>query len=239
MRVSLVAMTQVLPSALPLAGWVQSAEQKAYAVNDTDLLAEFAGRLCYQSWARTNPATVTNEGYLFNIINQRHFSVMEHASFSFYVDGVSRSLLAELTRHRHLSFSVLSQRYVDESYGREIYPPALPVPTTVTDTSHKLLEIAYAARNAYSQIVDELVAKGLTRKEARQAARSVLPNATETKFIVTGNVRAWRDVISKRNHPAADAEIRALGRDILRMLKLAAPNSFQDMEVECDDCPPT
>src|SRR5688500_8341126 len=72
-------------------------------VADIDELAELAGRNCYQSWHRPSPKTATNHGYLHNIISQQHFSVMEHGSVTFYVEGVSRSLLAELSRHRHLS----------------------------------------------------------------------------------------------------------------------------------------
>src|SRR5678809_1358941 len=81
-------------------------------VTDPDELAEAAGRLCYLSWERPNPDTATNEGYLTNIIAQRHFSVLEHASASFYIDGFTRNFTHELIRHRHLSFSEVSQRYV-------------------------------------------------------------------------------------------------------------------------------
>src|SRR3954469_20972457 len=88
-------------------------------------LAEAAGRACYQSWAKPNPATATNAGYLANILQQQHESVVEHASVSFYVTGVSRSLLAELSRHRHISLSVVSQRYVDESNADMVIPPVL------------------------------------------------------------------------------------------------------------------
>ena len=73
-----------------------------------DTLAEFAGRSCYQAWSKPNPATRANKDYLANIIRQQHTSVLEHASASFYITGVSRAFLCELTRHRHLSFSVQS-----------------------------------------------------------------------------------------------------------------------------------
>lgn len=90
---------------------------------DADDLAEQAGRLCYLSWNRPNPATATNKGYLANIIAQGHFSVLEHASATFYIDGVTRNFTHELIRHRHLSFSEVSQRYVDVSEF-----PADPLP---------------------------------------------------------------------------------------------------------------
>jgi thymidylate synthase (FAD) len=71
---------------------------------------------------------------------------------------------------------------------------------------------------------------GVPRKVARQTARAVLPNMTETKILVTGNMRAWRDVIAKRNTPFADSEIHALAAELLHQLKELAPNTFQDME---------
>jgi thymidylate synthase (FAD) len=214
------------------AGWIDY-DNDSYADwdvegPDADYLAEFGGRLCYQSWERPNPATATNDGYLNNIINQRHFSVLEHASATFYLDGISRSLTHELVRHRHLSFSQVSQRYVDESKAIFIPPPA------IIDEGGEALHLFSTAlasqRDFYAQLVKTLEHVGLARKEARQAARSVLPNATETKILVTGNMHAWRDVIAKRNTPFADNEIHALAAELLRQLKELAPNTFQDME---------
>ena len=86
---------------------------------DADFLAEGAGRSCFQSWSRPNPKTRANRDYLANIIRQGHESTLEHASATFYITGVSRALLSELTRHRHLSYSVLSQRYVDSADARD------------------------------------------------------------------------------------------------------------------------
>ncbi|MCW2777278.1 MAG: thyX, partial [Frankiales bacterium] len=77
-------------------------------------LAEFAGRACYQSWSKPNPSTATNAGYLRHILEVGHLSVLEHGSVTFYLSGISRSLTHELIRHRHFSYSQLSQRYVPE-----------------------------------------------------------------------------------------------------------------------------
>jgi thymidylate synthase (FAD) len=228
------------------AGWVDRQDEvdgdtwDAFENNvDADYLAEFAGRLCYQSWSRPNPATTTNAGYLVNILWSEHFSVLEHSSASFYVAEVSRSLLAELTRHRHLSFSVLSQRYVDESNPLFITPPAIAQHAKVHQATASALATdcsTLAAQDrvtdvvtiAYKTIYEDLIAAGLDRKAARGAARSVLPQMTETKFIVTGNLRAWRDVIKKRIAPAAEVEIRQLATELLRQLRELAPNTFQD-----------
>lgn len=199
-------------------------------------LAEFAGRACYQSWSKPNPETATNAGYLNHILDVGHLSVLEHGSVSFYITGVSRSLTHELVRHRHFAYSQLSQRYVDESKAEMITPPELEdneilareleYVTTVTSTAYK--EIVY-------HITNKLKTTGVTgieaRKRARQAARAVLPNMTETKIVVTGNYRAWMHFITMRAAAAADVEIRRLAIEILRQLQLVAPNVFEHYEI--------
>jgi thymidylate synthase (FAD) len=172
-----------------------------------DALAEAAGRICYKSFDRPNPKTARNRDYLANIISQGHYSVMEHASVTFLVQDVSRALLAELTRHRHLSFSVVSQRYVNYADTAPVIPPA-------------------------AEGTPDLTARGFKRKEAREAARSVLPNAAPVDMVVTGNLRAWRDVLGKRHHVAADAEIQEFAARVLRLLRVAAPGCVQDVPEE-------
>lgn len=233
MIVELIAQTVVTGwEHMREAGWEQHVDTDddhwSIDANDADQLAEFAGRLCYQSWSRPNPKTATNEGYLAHIVEVGHFSIMEHASATFYVAGVSRSLSHELVRHRHLSFSQLSQRFVDEGNVEFIVPPALQ------DERQKVARNLFAAALAgqhdfYTKIVEYLMRSGLPRKQAREAARAVLPNATETRFVVTGNMRAWRDVLSRRLDPAADAEIRLLAMRILAELMKIAPGCFRDI----------
>jgi thymidylate synthase (FAD) len=198
-----------------------------WKTSDLDSLAEFAGRACYQSFDKPNPKTRENDDYLANILLQNHESVLEHASVTFYVTGVSRALTHELVRHRHLSFSQLSQRYVDESDAELVVPPALD-----NDEDRHWISAGYMGRDAYSVIVDVLTDRGVPRKKAREAARAVLPNCTETKIVVTGNLRAWRDVLKKRWHVAADAEIQQFAGVVLAHLRDIAPNSVQDIPAE-------
>ena len=202
---------------------------------DADTLAEFAGRACYESWSRPNVATATNREYLAHILEVEHYSLLKHASATFYVTGVSRSLLVELERHTYIALSVRSQRYVDESNALMIVPPAL---TRAAFDGAEVIDLAQLAtdiRTAYTKIVDRLVARGLKRKQAREAARAVLPGATETRFVATGSLLAWRELIQKRTRvdvnglPLADAEFHAFALEILRQLKELAPNSFGDM----------
>ena len=193
---------------------------------DADFLAEGAGRSCFQSWSRPNPKTRENKDYLANIMRQGHESILEHASATFYITGVSRALLSELTRHRHLSYSVLSQRYVDSANAPVVIPPAL----RGDKVAEKALNDWQATVGAvYESMVADLQAKGHKRKQAREAARAVMPNMTETRIVVTGNHRAWRFVVARRIDEGADAEIQEVAGMILKELKTIAPGIYQDM----------
>jgi thymidylate synthase (FAD) len=198
-------------------------------------LVEFAGRACYQSWSKPNPKTATNAGYLRHIIDVGHFSVLEHASVSFYISGISRSCTHELIRHRHFSYSQLSQRYVPEKESQIVVPPGME---DDAELQQILAEAADASRATYTELLGRLEAKFadqphavLRRKQARQAARAVLPNATETRIVVTGNYRAWRHFIAVRASEHADVEIRRLAIACLRPLVDVAPAVFGDFEI--------
>lgn len=189
-------------------------------------LMEAAGRVCYQAQNKPNPATERNKDYLANILRQGHESVLEHTSFSFYIEGVSRALTHELIRHRHLSYSQLSQRFVDESDTAIVLPPAIQE----YSDNHMYLNYAVSvALDQYKKMVYRLQEQGLPRKQAREAARAALPNCVETKIVVTGNVRAWRDMLKKRLDPSADAEIRQVSQMIFEELNAIIPNALQDM----------
>lgn len=198
-------------------------------------LAEFAGRACYQSWKKPNPKTATNAGYLDHIIEVGHLSVLEHGSVTFYITGISRSLTHELIRHRHFSYSQLSQRYVPEREAAFVEPDVI---ASDPELHAKFLAATEASLEAYRELLAGLEEKfadapnaTLRRKQARQAARSVLPNATETRIVVTGNYRAWRHFIAMRATEQADVEIRALAVECLRQLQKAAENVFADFTI--------
>ena len=196
-------------------------------------LAEMAGRVCYMSYGKGRR---TNREFVSHLIEVGHGSVLEHAVWSFLVTGVSRSLTHELIRHRHFSYSQLSQRYVDESDSDFIEPDVI---AEDPDLHAAWLEAVNVTRSAYDRLVTGLVEKfadvpdrTLRRKMARQAARSILPNATETKIFVTGNARALRHFIELRGNEHADVEIRKLAIAMLRQLQQAAPNVFGDYTLE-------
>src|SRR4051794_17359882 len=113
-------------------------------------LAEFAGRACYQAWDKANPATATNEGYLRHMLEVGHLAVLEHASVSLYVTGLSRSVAAELVRHRHFSFSQLSQRHVPDREASVVEPPVIAEDPELHD---RFVAAADAALAAYEELL--------------------------------------------------------------------------------------
>jgi len=200
---------------------------------DGERLAEFAGRLCYMS--QKNPANRDTRDYLENIKKQGHGSVLEHANYSLLVEGVSRSLTHELVRHRAgFAYSQLSQRYVDESHAAFVVPPAILGDDALVAEWTAQVESAQAT---YVALVEKLMQrygwvddKVHRRKMAREAARGVLPNSTETKIVVTANVRGWRTMLELRTSEGAEMEIRRCALAILRVLQKEAPGFFSDFE---------
>jgi thymidylate synthase (FAD) len=225
-RVQLIAWTQFqTPDDVP---WSTDAD-------GGQALAEFAGRACYQSWSKPNPSTATNAGYLRHILDVGHLSVLEHGVVTFYLTGVSRSFTHELIRHRHFSYSQLSQRYVPERDAAMVEPDVI---AEDPDLHKKFAEATEASVRAYNELLEGLESRfadvgnaTLRRKQARQAARAVLPNATETRIVVTGNYRAWRHFIGMRATEHADVEIREIAVACLRELQRVAPNVFADFTI--------
>lgn len=193
-------------------------------MSDSDTLSHFAGRSCYQAWEMPNENTRTNKGYLANILKQGHESVLEHGSATFYIEGVSRNLTHELIRHRHLSYSELSQRYVDMEKAKIVVAPALRKEMKLPD----MIPLGDSLVRAYKHTVDYLTGLGYKRKEARQAARYDLPGGVETRIVVSGNHRAWRDMLKKRYSVHADTEICELAEKLLESLRELAPGIYQD-----------
>lgn len=225
LKVELIAQTIITPAAEEILP-VQD------GVDDADHLTELAGRDCYQSFDRPNPETRLNADYISkNIIGKQHFSVMEHASCTLRITGVSRSLTHELIRHRHFSYSQLSQRYVDVLEWDYVIPPT--VREWEDDEEREVMLEALSsvwelALEAYGTIEDIIAAKR-KRKVAREAARAPLPNMTETIIDVTGNHRAWREFLEKRNSEHADEEIQELAAACLNILSEVAPAAYSDM----------
>jgi thymidylate synthase (FAD) len=226
-RVSLIARPHfVEPEHLPVQWRGES--------SDGERLAEYAGRLCYMS--QHNPAHRTTAEYLENIKKQGHGSVLEHAVYVLLIEGISRSCSHELVRHRAgFGYSQLSQRYVDESFAAFVLPPAVIGDARLEEEWQRDVVQAQAA---YVRAVEGLMEryawvtdKVHRRKLAREAARSVLPNATEVKIVVSGNARAWRTMLELRTSDGAELEIRRLAIACVRVLAREAPALFSDFEI--------
>jgi thymidylate synthase (FAD) len=216
--------------------------------SDTEIpsqtVAEFAGRLCYLSFGpdagfegghKLIPGRTTNSQYLANILKTRHGSVLEHAVWTLLFEGVSRALTHELVRHRHFSYSQLSQRYVDESEVAFVLPPEIAPEGETFELFRQSCERALQDYRALLARIEEQVkdepSATMRRKRARQTARSLLPNAAETKIVVTGNARAWRHFIELRASEFAESEIRILAMKVLELLTAEAPNLFGDYRI--------
>ena len=200
---------------------------------DGSTIPEVAGRVCYQSFTKPRPGG--NKAYLERILSEGHGSVLEHASIGFIIHGVSRSLTHELIRHRAgTAVSELSQRFVDASYLGYVVPPKWG-----QNPPESFSYICRESASAYWNLVREdrgpSITNTLERKRIREAARSVLPNCTETHIVETGNLRAWRNVLEQRGNIAADLEIRRLAVALLPRLAEYAPNVFQDFETFTDE----
>ena len=206
--------------------------------DESAAIAEISARLCYMSYGRGRRDIAD---FINNLLHHKDGSVFEHINYGFVFTGVSRSLTHELVRHRAgFAFSQRSQRYVDESSGRFVAPPVL------TDVAGSEAETAFevaieSAAESYAALVEALQTaipreqfEYATdhRKAIRQAARAVLPNATETKIFVTANVRAWRHFIEMRGSAFADVEIRRLAIMVLEALQVEAPLLFGDFTIE-------
>src|SRR5688500_13386176 len=185
---------------------------------------------------RRKAAKRTTSECLENTKKQAHGSVLEHANYSLLLEGVSRSLTHELVRHRAgFAYSQLSQRYVDESVADFVIPPAIIGDdaletrwrTQMEDAQKTCVALVEQLMERYAWVDDRVH----RRKMAREAARGVLPNSTETKILATANVRAWRSMLELRGGEGAELEIRRLAVAIVHILKNEAPAFFSDFEV--------
>lgn len=208
--------------------------------DESSAIVEISARLCYMSFGRGRKDIAD---FINNLLTMGDGSVFEHVSYGFVFTGVSRSLTHELVRHRAgFAYSQRSQRYVDEADSPFVVPPALARDSAEARAARECLTVALEAASAgYSDLVtaleeslpEEMFPNARDRRKAvRQAARAVLPNATETKIFVTANVRAWRHFIEQRGASFADWEIRHLAIMVLEVLRDEAPLLFGDFTVE-------
>lgn len=175
-----------------------------------------------------------------------HESPIEHASFTFGIEGVSRSFLAQITRHRIASYTVKSQRYVNESHFEYVVPPEIDA---IPEARAEFLAAMEDDQKRYNRLtellrqkhLDHFLGEGMSEKAAARAAekkaiedaRFVLPNACETKMICTFNARELLHFFSLRCCNRAQWEIRDVAVQMLRLVKTAAPELFRHAGPSC------
>jgi len=172
---------------------------------------EYATRICYDSHDRMTEGSAAK--LVRSCMNKGHYSITEHASASFHVTGVTRSLLAQLSRHRHISLSVRSQRYCKEDGFTH---------TPLKDYESVADELFERAMKDAESAYKGLLAIGVKAEDAR----GVLPNSCHTEFVVTANFRTWYEFIEKRTHRAAQQEIREMATRIELVMKDLCPAVF-------------
>lgn len=175
-----------------------------------------------------------------------HESPLEHVSFTFTIEGVSRAFLAQMTRHRIASYSVQSQRYVRKDAFDYVLPPSVAGDPAAAAEFQKAMDAAAESYARLAAILEKNAAAGLiasgmeeekahklAEKEAIEDARFVLPNACDTKMIVTMNARSLRNFFRLRCCNRAQWEIRAVADEMLRLCKAAAPSLFAKAGPPC------
>ena len=206
-----------------------------------------AAKMCYSnSGAETilhNLDDAKTTHFLEFLLSLGHESPLEHITFTFAIEGVSRALLAQLTRHRMASYSVKSQRYVDETGFTYITPPEVEKNEKAKALFDKTMKDIEEAYDKLSELLFEVHKENMDDKKALKSAiedaRFVLPNACETKLIMTFNARSLLNFFSERCCTRAQWEIREMANEILRLVKEVAPVVFKKAGPKCirGNCP--
>ena len=193
----------------------------AITPNAEDVI-ERACRTCYLSFHRYDPPASTEE-LIKKVIRKKHHSVLEHAMATFRIKGGSRVFTHEMVRHRLMSPSQESQRYVQYGRTRDF---DVVVPPTIKDGLfyERYLTMAAEAERLYTEMVDADIPK--------EDARYILPNATTSEIVISANMREYRHIFTVRCHPRAHWEIRMICLEMLRILKREVPIVFWDFEID-------
>ena len=217
---------------------------------DPERVIATAAKLCYSSSDITSLRDGLTDDKVADFVEMLasigHESVMEHVSFTFGIEGISRACSHQLVRHRIASYSQKSQRYVNENGFEFITPPeieSVPEAKTffeeemqrITESYDKLADILTEKHKErfVSEGMDEKAAASKARKLANEDARFILPNACETKIVVTMNVRSLFNFFKHRCCNRAQWEIRAVADEMLRLCYSAAPNVFKNAGPSC------
>ena len=234
MKVTVIAETKLTLEFYELEQ-VKRARPDQLQGTDSEVLAEFAGRVCYDSFGVGRDS----DGFAANIVEHKHFNVLYHPHYSLFIEGVSRNLSHELVRH-HVGFSPSqrSTRYCDESESPVVHHPQVQAILDEeggmkADLLFDLAELTGEGRDTYRRVIDKLKERGLDRKTAQGAAARYLPNGIETELVWSGNLYAFTSMLERRTALVADEEFRLLGVEMLRKLTAKAPRYFRPLAIKC------
>lgn len=221
--------------------------------NPAENIIAMGGKVCYDSYGPDGRSVAQ---HVIGLLDQGHESVLEHANFGLFIEGISRACSHEIVRHRAgFSPSQRSTRFTEEGdaamvlepYYADIYERQRVGEKYVSDRESYLLGLAVRSFESdlevYRETVRDLSAMAdgerakvgapldgkSFRKWVRGKARNVLPHALETRMLMTGNLRAWRHFLLMRSSRYAEAEVRRLADAVYSVLRPLAPNAFSDL----------
>jgi len=193
-----------------------------------------AAKLCYSSsdveGLKDKIAAKDQKAFVEKLVSIGHMSPIEHVSFTFGVEGVSRACSHQIVRHRVASYSQQSQRYVRETEFDYVIPETVKSDPKLVKSFEKYMR---QAQKAYDEMIKALGDMGITGENASQDARFLLPNAAETKIVITMNARELLHFFRVRCCNRAQWEIRAMATEMLKLVKTAAPVIFKDAGPGC------
>jgi thymidylate synthase (FAD) len=194
-----------------------------------------AAKLCYSASGiaaiKEGMSSKDQQPFIGKLVDSGHLSPIEHSSFTFAVEGISRACSHQLVRHRLASYSQQSQRYVSMENGfGYIVPPSIAAEPSLKEQFEFFME---GIQEFYNRLVTALNERGIEGEAAFEDARFVLPNAAETKIIVTMNGRELLHFFTQRCCRRAQWEIRAMAAEMLNLAKKAAPAIFRDAGPAC------
>lgn len=207
------------------------------SATEAECLVEFAGRVCYMSFGEKQ-SPKSNAQYIRNLIESGHESVLEHASWTFALCGISRAFTHQLVRHRvGFGFSQLSQQYFDESDAKFVPPPGIesvPSAKAVWENIMQQSSLAYKAlvKEISATVAESPESIAERKRLVRNAARSVLPNSTETAIVMTANARALRHFFGVRGSVIGDIEMRCVAAKLFEAVQPEGPSLFYDYAVK-------
>ena len=202
---------------------------------DPEETVAMAAKLCYSpsdiESLKEKIEARDQKAFVQKLANMGHMSPIEHASFTFVAEGISRACSHQLVRHRLASFSQQSQRYVSEETGFDyVIPPTIKGDR---ELERYFEDFMSKAQQAYNHMVKKLNEKGVKGEAANQDARFVLPNACETKIMISMNARELLHFFRQRCCNRAQWEIRAMAIEMLKLVKGIAPTIFSKAGPGC------